>query len=66
MREAAMLNHRKQYIRPVISEVKFQDKNLVMFRSCSKNDEAHNQAEVIQGCCVDLELNRQLQEIDLS
>lgn len=61
-----MLVKRKPYISPSIAEVKFEDKNLVMFRSCSKNDELHNQAEIIQGCCVDLELNRQLQEIDLS
>lgn len=43
------MNERKQYVSPSITEVKFEDKNLVMFLSCSKQTKV--EGSVTNGCC---------------
>ena len=42
---------KKQYSSPMITEVKFEDKNLVTFAFCSKLDGAHAEGPSL-GCCV--------------
>ena len=46
-----MSENKKCYDTPVITEVKFEDKNLVTFGFCSKLDGAHASGPSL-GCCV--------------
>jgi len=44
-----MAETRKPYLTPTITEVKFEDKNLVSFLSCSK--QSRIEGAVTNGCC---------------
>lgn len=44
-----MEQEKKPYTRPTITEVKFEDRNLVMFLSCSK--QTRIEGAVTNGCC---------------
>ena len=44
-----MTEQTKPYVVPTITEVRFEDKNLVMFLSCSKI--THAEGNVTNGCC---------------
>ena len=51
-----MAEIKKKYAAPVITEVKFEDKNLVSFGFCSKLDGAHALGPSL-GCCVNRQAN---------
>lgn len=40
---------KKSYEAPVLTEVRFEDQNLVMFASCSK--QTHASDNITSGCC---------------
>ena len=44
-----MKHARKVYVQPSITEVKFEDKNLVLFLSCSK--QTRIEGSITNGCC---------------
>ena len=52
-----MAETKKEYSAPVITEVKFEDKNLVSFAFCSKLDGLHGQGANL-GCCVNQQTNQ--------
>ena len=45
-----MAEKKKVYHAPVLTEVKFEDQNLVMFASCSKQTRVAD--NVTNGCCM--------------
>jgi hypothetical protein len=44
-----MTSEKKPYLSPAITEVKFEDKNLVLFLSCSKQTKIDG--AITNGCC---------------
>jgi len=49
LRGHIMTNTKRVYLTPTLTEVKFEDKNLVSFLSCSKQTRA--EGAVTNGCC---------------
>ena len=44
-----MFESKKKYLAPTITEIKFEDKNLVLFLSCSKQTRVAD--NITNGCC---------------